>query len=303
MRPGAALPPAARRPAASRPAGHPPRTGQPVPGRPVTVRGLRLVTGFLAAAATLAGCSPGDPTRTPAPATSAAPPATATAARGQLAGLAAAAEDYRFTALYSLSTPGRPERTVVVTAATDGSWRVDIPGGALGGTADVAVAQNSAGLFQCALPSAQRPAEAACVRVADPGGRVPARADPRVQHPFTDWVDVLTDRQAPLSVSAAPALSGTRGECFVVESISASMTAPLDVGVYCFAKNGLLTGAKLQLGTLRLIGEPAAPPRSVTLPGPVVPGNPLGMATPPPPPTPTATIAATGAPTISAAPG
>lgn len=255
----------------------------------------------LAVATTVAACTDGTAPPTRPPATTAPPPPT-TAARGQLAGLAAAAEDYRFTALYTLATPGRTERTVVVTVAIDGSWRVDIPGGALGGTADVAVARNTGGLFQCALPSPQRPAEAACVRVADADGRLPARVDPRVQHPFTDWIDVLTDRKAPLAVSPAPALPGTRGSCFVVESISTALVAPLDVGVYCFTKDGLLTGAKLGLGTLTLLGDPAAAPPSITLPGPVVAGQPLGMAAPPAPsarPTPDRSAAPAG----SVAPG
>jgi hypothetical protein len=60
---------------------------------------------------------------------------------------------------------------------------------------------------------------------------------------------------------------------------------PLDVGIYCFAGDGTLTGARLAWGSLVLIGEPTPGPPSITLPGPVVDGDPLPMASPPPPPT------------------
>ncbi|HEX2771544.1 MAG TPA: hypothetical protein VHN18_03835, partial [Micromonosporaceae bacterium] len=72
-------------------------------------------------------------------------------AREQLAALAAAAQDRRFTARYTLTTADRPARTVEVTRAVDGTWRVDVPRGALGGTADVAVARTTGGLYQCTL--------------------------------------------------------------------------------------------------------------------------------------------------------
>jgi hypothetical protein len=217
-------------------------------------------------------------------ASGAAVPTAPTQARAQLAARAAAAEDRRMLASYTLATPGRADRTVAVVRANDGSWRVDIPGAALGGTADVSVAQNGEGLFQCALPSIERLVTASCVRVADPGGRLPSRYDPRVQHPFTDWLAVLTDRRAALAVSNTPPLPGVAGACFSVESTSASLAAPLDAGIYCYADDGILTGARLRFGTLTLAGVPGAPPPGVDLPGPVVDGEPLPMAAPPPSP-------------------
>jgi hypothetical protein len=122
---------------------------------------------------------------------------------------------------------------------------------------------------------------------------VPARFDPRVQHVFTDWLEVLTDRRAALAVSRARQLPGVRGACFSVESNSASLAAPLDVGIYCYATDGTLTGARLGFGTLVLTGTPAAAPPAVTLAGPTVDRTPLPMTSPPPPsPTPSATPAA-----------
>jgi hypothetical protein len=237
----------------------------------------------------LAACGSDEPAPEPgAPVTAA--PTGAPDARVQLAGLAAAAQDRKVTALYTWSAPGRTDRTVVLTTAADGSWRVDVPLGALGGTADVSVAQNSEGLFQCALPSAERPVQPVCVRVADRGGTLDRDTDPLVQHPFTDWREVLTDRTAPLSVSTAQPLPGATGACFSVETTTASVNAPLDAGIYCYAPDGTLTGVKVSFGTLLLAGAPSAAPPAITLPGPVVDQEPLDMTAPPPP---TATPSAT----------
>ncbi|MEV4758922.1 hypothetical protein AB0J86_28035 [Micromonospora sp. NPDC049559] len=229
-------------------------------------------------------CDSGSP---PDPTPSDSPPPTGgeqvDAARDRLAALAAAAEDRHLVASYRLTTEGRAERTVTLTAAADGTWRVDIPGGALGGTADVAMAQTHDGVFQCALTSTQRPEPPTCVRVAAPDQQPASRVDPRVQHLFTDWLGVLTDRQAPLSVSPARTLPGARGTCFSVDSTSASLSAPLDVGIYCYDQDGTLTAARLALGTLLLVGTPAAAPPTITLPGPVTGGEALGMTAPPTP--------------------
>jgi len=246
----------------------------------------------LAVSALLAGC--GDkPPPTTTPTTSAAAPGRELPDRTRLAGLAAAAADRKLTAHYILSVNGHTGRNVTVFAAADGSWRVDIQGGALGGTADVSVAQTGEGLFQCGLPSAGRPVAPTCVRVADPGGQIRARHDPGVQRLFTDWVRVLTDRRAPLAVSASKPLSGVQGDCFAVESTSASLTPPLEVGIYCFAADGTLTGARVASGTLVLAGTPTPGPPTVTLPGPVVAGEPLGMKSPSPP-APSATASRSG---------
>jgi hypothetical protein len=186
----------------------------------------------------------------------------------------AAAQDKRYVAGYTLTTKGRAPRLVTVTVALDGSWLVSIPGGALGGTTDVAVADSTAGLFQCATGG--------CVKVASARGRLPARYDPRVQHVFTDWLGVLADRQVALAVDAAAGLPGSRGQCFSVEPSSASLAAPLDPGIYCYANDGTLTAAALGLGTLVLSGTPSPAPPTAALPGPVVARDPLPVAGAPP---------------------
>jgi hypothetical protein len=202
-------------------------------------------------------------------------------ARTQLAGLAAAAKDRRLTASYTLRVKNRPDRTIGVALATDGTWRIDIPGGAHGGAIDVAVASVPAGLFQCALPSAAGPG--GCVRVAGPEGTLPPAIDPKLWRVFTEWRDVFTDRQAPLSVATAKPPPGGTGACYSVEVTSASLAAPLDPGIYCYAEDGTLTAALSDFGTLVLAAAPGAAPPSVSLPAPVVPGPALNTAAPPSP--------------------
>jgi hypothetical protein len=219
----------------------------------------------------------------PDPVAAQAPPTDRPDARAQLAALAAAAQDRRYTAAYTLKAADRPDRTVTVTLATDGSWRVDIPGGALGGTADVSVARTGAGLFQCALSSGTTPGASTCSRIGGSKARLGAAIDPEVQHPFIDVRSVLTDPGAPLAVSTSEPLPGASGACYSVETTTASVTAPLDVGIYCYDPDGTLTGARLAYGTLLLAGTPVTPPAAVDLPGPVTTAPPLGMATPPPP--------------------
>ncbi|WP_085066358.1 hypothetical protein [Catenuloplanes japonicus] len=233
-------------------------------------------------AASVAGCG-GEPgtAASPTPESGSAPPQQENA-RSVLAARAAAAEDRKVTAGYTLTEGDKAPRTVVATSAADGSWRVDIAGGAMGGLADVSVAVNADGLFQCALPSTTRPVAPACIRIADATGVLPKHIDPRVQHTFTDWREVLTDRQAPLSVSFAKAVEGAAGDCYAVESTYASLDAPLDTGIYCYDANGVLTGARLSFGTLVLTQAPSAGPATISLPGPVVTGPALGMATPAP---------------------
>jgi hypothetical protein len=256
------------------------------------VRGLRSLlaaglAGTLAAGAGLGltACGSDPPAGATPTGSPSGPPPPETDARAVLAGRAAAAKDLRYAAMYTLTSGDRPDRMVVVTRAADGGWRVDIPGGALGGTADVSVARTRDGLFQCGLTSADGLAQPACVRVAGRNGDLLGDADPWVQHIFVDWLEVLTDRTAAIAVTTAKGLRGVPGDCFSVESNSASLAEPLDVGIYCYGADGMLTGARLGFGTLRLTGEPAPPPPSVTLPGTVVDGEPLPIASPPPPPT------------------
>jgi hypothetical protein len=230
----------------------------------------------LALLVTVTACS-GQPAVRPSPTASPVPTAPA-GAWAQLAARVAAAQDKRYVAGYTLTTKGRAPRMVTVTVALDGSWLVNIPGGALDGTADIAVAGSTAGLYQCATGSTSP----GCVRLAGPRGQLPARVDPHVQHVFTDWLDVLGNRQVALVVDAAAALPGSRGQCFSVEPSSASLTAPLDAGIYCYDTDGILTAATLGLGTLVLAGTPTAPPPTATLPGPVVSRDALPIAGAPP---------------------
>ena len=247
---------------------------------------MRVLPALAAALLTVGVSACGDsapaPEPTPSPSVSAPPPDQD--ARVALAARAALAEDHRFSAIYTLESRGFAPRPVLATVAVDGSWRVDIPAGALGGTADVSIAQLPAGLFQCAIPSATNPVSPSCVRVAEAGKRVPRAYDPKVQRVFRQWLPVFTDRQAALSVTAAQPLPNASGSCFSIDTISASLSAPVDVGIYCYADDGLLTAARVKFGTLTIAGAPAAAPPTIDLPGPVTGGEPMGQDAPPPPP-------------------
>ncbi|WP_412737930.1 hypothetical protein [Krasilnikovia sp. MM14-A1259] len=230
-------------------------------------------------------CGDAAPATPPASIPSSAAPATDPgAARADLAARAALAQDRRYTAVYRYTAPGQDPRNVTVTVAGDGSWRVDIPGGALGGTADVSIVQTAAGVYQCSLPSPTQPVVASCVRVANPGDPIPGPYDPKVQRAFRQWLSVFTDRRAALSVTPAQPLPGARGRCYAVDTISASLSATFDVGIYCYADDGQLTAARLDYGQISLASSVAPPPPRVDLPGPVSAGDPMGMAAPPPPP-------------------
>jgi hypothetical protein len=202
-------------------------------------------------------------------------------ARTQLAGLVAMAKDRRFSAGYTLQQAGRPARTVSVVLAADGSWRIDVPGGAMSGQVNIAVAGYQSGLYQCRTSGASP----TCIKAQD--GSFPAWADPRVQHPFVDWLDPLTDRQAALSIAPAPLLAGARGACFSVEANSAALVAPVDPGVYCYDTDGTLTGVKAGFGTLVLAAPPSQAPPGVALPAAVTAGSLLPNTAPPAPPAPT----------------
>ncbi|MFB9238558.1 hypothetical protein ACFFWC_24025 [Plantactinospora siamensis] len=248
-----------------------------------TLRTLLLATATAAAAAaltlTLAGCDQPAPPPEPTPAERPAVPG-ADEARDQLAARVAAAGDRRVTAQYLLATAGAADRWVTVTEAADGGWRVDVAGGALSGNADISVARTADGLFQCALQSAGRPDPPVCVRVADPDGVLPAPLDPEVEHVFTDWRQALLDRAEPLAVGASRPLPGAAGSCYSVDSTSAALAPPVAEGIYCYEPDGTLTAARLKLGSLRLVGAPAAAPATVTLPAPVVAADPLPITAP-----------------------
>jgi hypothetical protein len=262
--------------------------------RPAT----RVLPALVAALLTVgvAACGDSAPAPEPSPSPSQSAPAPDGDARVALAARAALAEDHRFSAIYTLETRGFAPRSVLATVAVDGTWRVDIPAGALGGTADVSIAQLPAGLFQCAIPSPTNPLSPSCARVAEPGKRIPRMYDPKVQRVFRQWLPVFTDRQSALSVTAAQPLKGSSGSCFSIDTISASLSAPVDVGIYCYADDGLLTAARVKFGTITIAGAPAAAPATVDLPGPVTGGEPMGMDAPPPPPTTEAPLLPSAAP-------
>ncbi|NHO84423.1 hypothetical protein [Micromonospora sp. CMU55-4] len=246
-------------------------------------RAARRATGALALIlpTLLAACVNDRPET--APTGSADPvPVQVDAARDELAGLAAAAQDRHHTAAYSFTPAEGAPRTVAVTSANDGSWRVDVPGWGRDGTVDVSLAATSDGLFQCALPSAGWTQAASCVRLGDADDAVPRRLDPRVQHPFTDWLEVLTDRRAPLAVSPAAPLPSVTGRCYSVDTTSASLNAPLDVGIYCFREDGTPAAVRAGFGTLTLTGEPGAAPGTVELAGAVTDGEPVSRDAPSP---------------------
>jgi hypothetical protein len=217
------------------------------------------------------------------------------AVRISLAAHAALAQDHHFAALYRYEAPGRSPRNVVATVADDGSWRVDVADGLLGGSTDGAIVSLPTGVFQCTLSSAANPISPSCVKVAAAGKRVPRANDPAIERVFRQWLSVFTDRQSALSVALAQPLRGSRGTCFSIDSISASMNAPVDVGIYCYDDEGLLTAAKVLSGTITITSTPVAPPARVQLPGPVVDGPAPGLDAPPPPPAPSPSVSSSAA--------
>jgi hypothetical protein len=241
----------------------------------------------------LCGCSsPPGTAGDPGPSTNADPDV-----RDQLAAHAAAAKDRRYVATYTLVKEGRPDRTVTVAVATDGSWVVAVPGGLLGGLVNAAIFRSRDGLFQCSLgPAANPPAwldpelvAPGCVKVS----RLRASTDPDVQHIFTDWIDPMIDRASAISVDNAKLLPGATGSCYSIEANSAALASPVDPGIYCYDTTGTLTAARSAFGTLALVGQPATAPPSVAMPAPVVDRAPLGLTAPEPPPSPTPSASAT----------
>jgi hypothetical protein len=247
--------------------------------------------------ASLAACAGKPPSGRPDPQPRGPTAVTRPADRDALAALAAAAKDRRYVARYAFvpaasagaGNAGPRELTVTVAVATDGSWVVAVPAGAMGGLADVAMFRSGDGLFQCALgPAAGTagtrpdlpPVTPGCVEV---NGLAPA-IDPRVQHVFTDWIDAFVDRATALSVASAPLLAGARGQCYSVEPISAALAPPVDPGIYCYDGDGVLTAVRVGFGTMTLIGPVQPAPPAVAQPAPTVTRAALAMTPPPPPP-------------------
>jgi hypothetical protein len=271
----------------------------------------------LTAAATLTGCGAGHPPSLSDPTPSSAIPTGPVDAVGQLAGLAAAAHDRRYVAAYTVSGTGTSGRSVLASLATDGTWQVDIEGGALGGGGNVAIVGLKTGTYQCLLSgpattaatptpppvtpptpslsasagaSAKPPTSAStsaspspsatpvrypapvCVKVAAAGKPVPKKYDPVFEHIFTDWLAVMLDRTAPISVFPASRLAHSTGACYSVESSSASLAPVIDSGIFCFTPDGTLTAAKIGAGTLTIAGSAVAAPPTTALPAVITAG-------------------------------
>ncbi len=110
------------------------------------------------------------------------------------------------------------------------------------------------------------------MKVAAAGKSVPKRYDPVFEHIFTDWLGVMLDRDAPISVFAAAPLPKSTGACYSVESNSASLAPVMGPGIFCFTPDGTLTAAKINAGTLTLAGPTLAAPSTTTLPAPITAG-------------------------------
>lgn len=181
---------------------------------------------------------------------------------------------------YALARSSHRSQAVLVTIAGDGTWRIDVQGGALGGTSDIALVSRPDGQYQCALTSTTTAVQG-CVKIATPGRKIPATVDPTVQYPFTTWLDVLTDQKVAVTVAVAKALAGSTGTCFSVEPTTVTLAPPIPSSTLCFAEDGTLTGAKSFFGTLVISGSPVNAPATVALPGPVVARAALPTAAPP----------------------
>jgi len=231
--------------------------------------------GLLGVLALLGGCdSGGSPAVAALPSTP--PSATAPEPRAQLTRRVAAAKDKHYVVGYTLTAPKQPARSVMVTIATDGTWRVDIQGGAMSGAANVSIAGRPEGVYQCT-----NTANAQCVQVAAAGKPLPAELDPQVQDVFTTWLDVLSDRQTGLAVVIVGMLPGASGTCFEVDPAVTAVAPPVDAGVLCYTDDGILTAAKLPFGTLTIAQQPQPAPPTVVLPGPITSDRPLPVSAPP----------------------
>jgi hypothetical protein len=235
-----------------------------------------------AALLVLAACS-GAPDPQPATPSSSAPTIADDGqdGRADLVARATLAQDKSFAALYTLDDGDGRQHNVVATIGADGTWRVDVSDGVLGGTTDVSVVATKAGVYQCTVSSPNNPITPTCVKVAAAGKRAPNAYSPQVERLFRQWLPVFADRQSALSVTEVQPLAGAQGACFSIDSISASLKAPVDVGIYCYSADGVLTAARVGFGVLKLVNQVAGP-ATVELPGPEIPGQAMTTDAPPP---------------------
>ena len=103
-------------------------------------------------------------------------------------------------------------------------------------------------------------------------GTIPKKYDPVIQHVFTDWMAVMTDRDAPILVFVAAPLPHSTGQCFSVEPSSASIAPPMQAGIFCYTPDGTLTAAAIAHNKLTAVAAAAPAPPNNPLPGPVTSG-------------------------------
>ncbi|WP_133884137.1 hypothetical protein [Glycomyces sp. NRRL B-16210] len=189
------------------------------------------------------------------------PPPQRVSAQAALIGRVTKALDATFTAEYAWSEGG----TVTVWAAEDGTWRVDVPDWALGGTVDVTVAWTTGGFFQCAAGR--------CVKIAGITGEIPEDLDPRVQLPFVEWLPKLLDRHLPFAVAQ-------EGDCFTLTSNTVVVASPMPGGEWCLDEAGTILSVTADFGTLELTGPPTEAVATVELPGEASDADPLDAKAP-----------------------
>ena len=192
---------------------------------------------------------------------------------------AAAAVDRHFTADYTLTRDSGDPVTVAVSLAGDGTWQIDIPGGASGGKADVTMVYNRQGYYQCVDAK-----KTSCMDVTDDDG-IDRRYDPLVPHLFSDWLTMLRDRKLAVSIAYTKRLHGLdkTSSCYSLRHNSIEVGVPVPEGVYCLRADGTITGAHASFGTLLLTGDPAAAPEHITLPADISDDDPLSTKAPPKP--------------------
>ena len=123
--------------------------------------------------------------------------------------------------------------------------------GRSGGTADVSLAATADGLFQCALPSAD-PAGAGQLRTPRrPRRRRPAPARSPGAAPVHRLAGRAHRPAGPARGLPGQPPAGATGTCYSVESTSASLNAPLDVGIYCYDRDGTPTAVRTDSGMHR----------------------------------------------------
>ncbi|NUS72969.1 MAG: hypothetical protein HOQ05_06125 [Corynebacteriales bacterium] len=246
------------------------------------LRSLSSITGVLILS--LAGCA--SEAKPPSEQVKPEPPPAKLRPGGQLSSYAVRHGALTYAADYRYTPTGGTPTTARITRTTD-SVRFDlsVAGDASTHPHQVSIIQNPAGSFRCIALGAQN----ACALVGKPGEEF--ADDPRLERAFMVWLPELSSRSAALSVQSTQgkdALEGVVGECYSVESVTASVEASVDAGTYCFRDDAMISGLRLDSGTLLLVSS-APGPESIPLPGPVVDVLPDVTIPPPASPTPSPT--------------